>query len=89
MKKIFFGGRAGGGGGGAGTNGMNMTATIFSIHDTTLSRPLLQNVQFHENNPDGIQNREHCSFNNQGKSRKYASMSCLSSIRHIVMTCST
>ena len=24
-------------------------------------------IQFHENNPDGIQNREHCSFNNQGK----------------------
>ena len=42
------------GGGGEGVSGaMNMRAAIFCIHDT-LSRPLLQ---FHENNPDGIQNR--------------------------------
>ena len=24
-------------------------------------------VQFHENNPEGIQNREHCSLNNPGE----------------------
>ena len=54
----FFAGGGGRGwvvwGGGEGVSGaMNMRAAIFCIHDT-LSRPLLQ---FHENNPDGIQNR--------------------------------
>ena len=43
---------------------INMTAAIFCKHDT-LSRPLLQN-RFMKINPDGIQNRENCSLNNQG-----------------------
>ena len=52
------------GGGGLVTVGMNMRPAIFCIHDT-LSQPLLQNRI--ENNPDGIQNREHCSLNNPGE----------------------
>ena len=45
---------------------MNTGAAIFFIH-YTLSQSLLQIVQFHENNPDGIQYREHCSLNNHGE----------------------
>ena len=43
-----------------------MTAAIFFKQDT-LSQPFYRTVQFHENNPNGIQNREHCSLNNRGE----------------------
>ena len=53
-------------GGGDGTRGMNMRAAIFlyTRHNHDL---FYRTVQFHESNPDGIQNREHCSLNNQGE----------------------
>ena len=42
-----------------------MRAAIFLY--TTHNHLFYSTVQFHENNPDGIQNREHCNLNNQGK----------------------
>ena len=49
------------------TGGMSMRAAIFCIHDT-LSRPLLQNrIVSSKNTPNGIQNREYCGLNDQGK----------------------
>ena len=46
------------------TGGMNMRAAILCIHCHDL---FYRTVWFHENNSNGFQNREHCSFNDQGK----------------------
>ena len=43
-----------------------MMAAIFCIYNK-LYDLFYRTVKFHENNPDGIQNREHCSLNNQGE----------------------
>ena len=46
------------------TGGMNMRDVILCIHCHDL---FCRTIWFHENNPNGIQNREHCSVNNQGE----------------------
>ena len=62
----FLFGRVGGGGGGS-YGSYGKYESYLCIHDS-LTRPFLQRtVYFHENNPDGIQNREHRSLNNQGE----------------------
>ena len=46
--------------------GMNMRAPYF-LYTTNCHDLFYRTIQFHDNNPDGIQNREHCSLNNQGE----------------------
>ena len=64
---FFLGG--GGGGGGVVSWHMNMTATIFFIHNilSHCHDLFYKTVLTQENIPNGIQNREHCSCNHLGK----------------------
>ena len=50
---------------GDGTGGMDMRAAIF-LYTTHCHDLFYRTIQFHENNPGGIQNREHCrGFNSE------------------------
>ena len=71
-KKRFFLVCEGGGGGGEGSGYEHKATIVLHCHDL-----LYRTVWSHENIPNGIQNKGHCSFNHQGKIiRRYKVESC-------------